>query len=218
MQNVLTLVLVLVLGLPALQLPWVLQGLASGPLSADAPRGLWSMGGLAGGVLTCLVLRRSSRMRFLTTLLHEVAHLSMALVLGTSPRSLSAGEQAGLFQYELGGPVPKVRAFFITIAPYFVSPLLVAPVVLALLLGATEDWRSGFLAWLLGICLTLPLAEIHPRQPDLRRYGLVPPILAAVWLWGALAALTLALMASSSASASFGLYPESWKLVGRFLQ
>ena len=123
MQYVFVALIVLALGLPALQLPTTLGALAADCVARE-PRALWAAGGLVAGLLASLWLRRSARMRFLTTLLHELSHLAVGLLLGTSPRSLSAGEQAGLFQYELRGPVPKLRAFFITVAPYWFSPLL----------------------------------------------------------------------------------------------
>ena len=212
MQHVVTLLLVLALGVPAQQLPVLLEPLARRALGGEA-QALWLTGGLVAGIVSCLGAKRSPRVRFLTVLLHEHAHLMMALLVGTSPRSLSAGEAAGLFRYDLRGPLPRVRAFFITVAPYWISPLWVAPIALALAAGPTAGLGRGALAWLLGVCLVLPLAEIHHRQPDLRRYGVVPPILASLWLWAGLAAVSLAVVSSGSLREAGRIVQGSWRVV-----
>lgn len=173
-------------------------------------RASWLLGGLLLGMMSLHWIRRFQRVQFLRVLLHEHAHLMLALLLGSSPRALSAGEEAGLFQYELTGPLPKVRAFFITIAPYWISPLLFSPLVLFPILRPDPGWSRGLLALLLGLSLALPLGEIHQKQPDLRRYGILPPIAAALWLWAATFVLSVSVADSGTLRAVARVYSATW--------
>ena len=211
MQHLITVVLVIFLGLPALVLPAAVQDLFRETMYGNL-RARWLLAGLLVGFLAFHFLRRSRRARFLRVLLHEHAHLMMALLLGCSPRSISAGEDAGLFQYEFGGPLPKVRAFFITIAPYWISLLFFSPLILFPILNPNGLTR-GLLAVLLGLSLALPLGEIHPRQTDLKNYALVPPILASLWLWSATFVLSVAVANSGSIRSVGRVYGIVWKLV-----
>ena len=213
MQLFLAAVIVAAVGCPALLFSEVVER----ALFRSLPANPWLGGALSAGVLTFVLAHRSSRLRFLSVLLHEHAHLLMALLLGTSPRSLNAGEAAGLFRYDLRGPLPKTRAFFITIAPYWLSPLWPLALLLILVAGPQRGWSLAALAWFLGLALTLPLGEIHPRQPDLRRYGLLPPILAALWLWAATAVLSLTLLETGSGTSMLRLYRRSWHLAAGWL-
>ncbi|MEM7349696.1 MAG: hypothetical protein AAF657_02745 [Acidobacteriota bacterium] len=213
MQLLFAALIVVAVGCPALLFPTVVER----SLFRSLPSNPYLGGALIAGVLTFVLAHRSARMRFLTVLLHEHAHLMMALLLGTSPRSLNAGEAAGLFQYDLRGPLPKTRAFFITIAPYWISPLWPLALLLIFVAGSQRGWGLAALAWLLGLALTLPLGEIHPRQPDLRRYGIVPPVLAALWLWAATTVLSLGVLESGSGSSVLAAYRRSWRLLTSWL-
>lgn len=207
-QHLLSAILVVLLGLPALGLPPIVQNLFRETMYGNQ-RARWLLGGLLVGFLAFHFLRRSRRVRFLRVLLHEHAHLMMALLLGCSPRSISAGEEAGLFQYEFGGLLPKVRAFFITIAPYWISLVLFSPLILFPILHPNGPTR-GLLAVLLGVALALPLGEIHPRQTDLKRYGLIPPIMASLWLWGATFVVSIAVANSGSIRSVVRVYAAAW--------
>jgi len=208
-QHLISAVLVLVLGLPALGMPSTVRNLyVQGMLDND--HASWLLGGLLVGMFSLHWLRRLKRVQFLQVLLHEHAHLMLALLLGSSPRSLSAGEEAGLFQYELRGPLPKVRTFFITIAPYWISPLLFSPLILFPILRPEPGWSRGLLALLLGLSLALPLGEIHQKQPDLRRYGLLPPIVAALWLWAATFVVSVAVANAGTLRAVARVYSAAW--------
>ena len=212
MQTLVSLFLVLLLGLPALLLPSVLLDLLALAKAANF-RALWLLAGLLVAILFFLIGRNGARARFLRVLLHEHAHLMMALLLGTSPNSLSANEGAGLFRYQLRGPLPAVRVFFITLAPYWISPLLFLPFLLFLTLDPGPGPVRGLLALLLGIALILPPGEIHPRQTDLKRYGLLPPILAALWLWAATVVVSLRIVHEGRLGATLEAYAAGWQRV-----
>lgn len=207
---------VLVVGAPALLLPETLRDLLRRSLSDHQPSA-WLLFGLLMGFVANHLLRRGQRFRFLKVWMHEHAHLMMALLLGTAPSSLSAGEESGLFRYRLGGFLPTARAFLITIAPYWISPLLFSPVLLLLIFDPSTNAVRFPLGILLGLALALPPGEIHPRQTDLKRYGLVLPIVAAGWLWAGTVTLSLWVVVGDSLRAAPRAYVATWELVSSWL-
>lgn len=176
-------------------------------LGRAEPFSMWLAGGLGVGIVLGFALRRLPRVSFLDTLQHELSHMVVALLLGAFPRSLSAEHGVGgNVRYELRGPLRGTRAFFIGIAPYWFSPLVLMAVVLSLVLPGRPGPPLGATACLLGISLALPLAQIHLQQPDLKRHGRVPSLVAALWLWGGLFAMTLGLARSGEIDSIWSAY------------
>ena len=203
---------VLLLGLPAIFLPFTVQGLLRESLSGHVPSA-WLLFGLLMGFMVYRLLQKGPRFRFFKVWMHEHAHLLMALILGTTPSSLSAGEESGLFRYRLSGPLPTAREFLISIAPYWFSPLLFSPLILLLIIESEASVVRFPLGILLGLALAMPPGEIHPRQTDLKRYGLVLPILAACWLWAATVSLSLLVVSNDSLGMVPRTYNIAWHIV-----
>ncbi len=144
---------------------------------------------VAGGVLLHRLLRR--RFRVLPILEHELAHALVAALLMGRILEIRAAEDGGHAVHTAGG----VRATFVRLAPYLLplAPLVVLPfrwVVRPELLPAWTAVYAG--AW--GYEAARVLADLHPRQPDLLRGGLLPSWVAVAacnalgWSWLALAA------------------------------
>jgi len=214
LERTLVAVLIAAVGLPAVELVGVGMRLIVGMLHVQG-RNPWIFTGLVAGAITFLQLRQNPRIRFLDTLQHEMTHVIAALVVGASPKSVSAMRGSGITHFELGGPARWARQFLITIAPYCISPILVLPVALAWALPGYERIPLLLLAGLFGIALVLPVAQLSPRQPDLRRYGLVPPLVAALWIWAATLVCTIELLDAESLRAIPRAYETAWyHLVG----
>ncbi|MCP4655578.1 MAG: hypothetical protein GY856_09190 [bacterium] len=216
LERLIVAVLIAAVGLPALELVDVGTRLVVGTLHVQG-RSPWIFTGLVAGAVTFLQLRQNPRIRFLDTLQHELTHVAAALVLGASPQSVSAMRGSGLTHFELGGPARWARQFLISIAPYCVSPVLLLPVTLAWALPGYERIVLLLVAGLFGFALVLPVAQLNLRQTDLRRYGLVPPLVAGLWVWAATFVCTIELLAAESIRAVPRAYETAWyHLVGMF--
>lgn len=209
LERLIVAVLIAAVGLPAIELIDAGSRLIVGMLHVQG-RNPWIFMGLVAGAVTFLQLRQNPRIRFLDTLQHELTHVVAALVLGASPKSVSAMRGSGLTHFELGGPARWSRHFLISIAPYCVSPVLVLPVALAWVLRDYERITLLLLAGLFGFALVLPVAQLNLRQSDLRRYGLVPPLVAALWVWAATLVCTLELLGAESMRAVPRAYETAW--------
>lgn len=200
--------LVFAAGLPALRLLDRLELLGLGVINGH-PRPLATAAGLGAGVVVFALAKRLPGFRFTTTLQHEMSHVVAALALGAFPRRLEASADGnGRTEVELRGPVPRLRGFLVAIAPYWFSPLLGTALSVAVSL-APGTWERFGGAVILGWALWAPLAQTDPRQPDLRRYGVVAPI-ASLWLWGAAAACGLTVLATGRLASVNALYRAGW--------
>ena len=210
MQTVVTAFVIALAGLPALLLPHVLDRLGLQVINGVG-HGCWLGAGLVAGALVLVLVRHHASVRFLATLQHEITHASAALLLGGRPVSLAAYRGSGSTRVELRGPLVAPRAFLVTIAPYWFSPIVLVPVVAALVLRSRDGLGLGVNACALGLGLAVPVSQISPGQPDLRHYALVPPLVAAAWLWSALAVITMTVVSSGTVSTVPGLYVAGFR-------
>jgi hypothetical protein len=65
--------------------------------------------------------------------------------------------------------------------------------------------------------LALPPGEIHFHQPDLKRYGLVLPILTAGWLWAATDSVSLLVVINDSLRIVPRTYSVAWQMASGLL-
>jgi hypothetical protein len=209
-------ILVCLLGLPTLTLGRFSTRLTS-QLLGGGSMAWWVFGGLVAGAFSFLVAKRNHRVAFLNTLQHELAHVGMAFLLGAVPRSLWAGlGSGGEIRYELRGPLRSARMFLIDVAPYWVSPFVAVPVLVALAFPPSPGPWLGALGWLLGVAVVLPLAQFHPRQTDLRKYFLIPPVGVALWLWMAVVVVALPATARGSLEPVLTTYAAGWETLVAF--
>ncbi len=183
-------------GMPAVLAPATAGRLFSRAL-ARHPEDLWVLGGALLGAIAYALARRTQRGRFVDTLQHELTHTMAALLLGASPTAVAAKTNEGVTSYRLSGPLAAVRSFLIGISPYWLSPIVLPPLLLAGLVRPRGAWL-GVVAAFVGVGLTAPLTQIDPRQSDLRRHVVVVAIAAALWLWTATTVVSLIVLRSAS--------------------
>lgn len=201
--------LVAAAGLPALLLLDRLELLALGVVNGH-PRPVATAAGLALALLLFAVSSQLPGFRFASTLQHELSHLVAAVALGARPRRLEASAAGGgRTEIELGGPLPRLRGFLVAIAPYWFSPLLGTALSVAVSVSPNAWGRFGG-AVVLGWALWAPLAQTSLDQPDLRRYGVVTPLVASLWLWAAAATCGLAVLSSGRFATVTSVYRSGW--------
>jgi len=210
-----TLAIVLVLGAPVLCAPLLVHELVR-LVVREHLRALCVLGGLVLGLSLPFGLRRTAAVRWLDTLQHELAHLCFALLLGASPKSLQVSHRGGEVAYTMSAQWLLPRKFLITIAPYVWSPLLVVPVALAFLVPSLHGVGLALTALALGCGLALPLAQVHPRQTDLKRYGFWPAVAGARWLWSAQATGRVLLLLHGSLGWLPGGIASGWHALAAF--
>lgn len=210
-QHVVTLVVVMLAGLPALGLVGAVdRAVVAAASGTSGPS--WLVGGAAAGAMAVLALRRHRRLRFALTLQHELAHAAAAVALGAAPCALQASPGAGRMQYQIDGPLRSTRMFLITVAPYWYSPLLVLPALILLAGPPGTAAPAAATGVVLGAALAAPLTQLGWGQPDLRRYLWVPAVAAAVWLWAATAAVALTL-ALDGLPAAVAAWADGWSVL-----
>lgn len=200
---------ILAAGLPALLLLDRLELLAVGLLNGQ-PRALATLGGLSFGLVLFAGFAQLPGFRFANSLHHELSHLAAAVVLLAQPRRLEASAAGlGRTEFELRGPLPRLRAFLVAIAPYWFSPVLGTALSAAVSLSP-NIWGRFAGAAVLGWALWSPLAQVSLRQSDLTRYGVVLPLAASLWLWAAAATCGLAVLASGKYASLGSIYRSGW--------
>lgn len=213
LSHLVTVAILLVAGLPTLtSVGFGARFIAQ--LTNLNPTTTWLGAGIVAGLATLFATRSIDKVIFLNNLQHELAHVAMALLLGALPRSLRADlVSGGEIQYQIRGPLRAPRMFLITLAPYVFSPLIVLPLLLSLATQPRPGLWLGVLGWLLGVALGLPLAQLHPRQPDLKRYAVIPPVIAALWMWSTVAVITIPVTARASLAPVPQAYAAGWAIL-----
>jgi hypothetical protein len=205
--------MVALLGMPALMAPTVWSRLASSALRGGEHSVSILVGFLIGGV-GYVAIRRFPVITFLDCLQHELSHLGVALALGCSPSELSIRGDGGNVGYTMAGYLGRTRAFLISIAPYWLSPMLILPLGLTFIPSASV-FMPAFISAIFGASLAAAVVQIDRRQPDLRKHGVVLPIIAALWLWTGLGAIECSIMMSGTVRVVPTMYRQSWNAIGR---
>lgn len=211
MQLVVVVVLLVLIGLPALLLPTAVVDLLREALAGGSTARLV----LAGGVIALAAwagLRAAAWFRFFAAFQHETSHLIFALLMGGSPVGFRSWRGGGRLDYELGGAVTKARRFVIAIAPYWFSPLVLAPLVLIAILPRQSGLALVVLAATAVLALVLAVTQVDTRQPDLRLHGVTVSTLVALWLWAALVVVVLAVLEVGTLRVIPHLYSTAWSL------
>lgn len=193
MSRGLSVVGIVLAGLPALMLPGAVLHLVQHALAGD-PRSALVAAGLFIGAGACKGLVPL----FWRVLHHELAHAAAAVAVGVRPTSLHVSGSRGHVCFVQSGSGGWARQFLIAIAPHAISPLTVVLACLAVTMPSTDPAVRAVLAGLSGAAIAAPVLEIHPGQADLQRYGVWPATAAALWLWAAGTALLVRALIDAS--------------------
>lgn len=121
--------------------------------------------GFVAGALLWLILSR--KLAFFATFEHELTHLIFSILMFQRPRSFYASERKGHVACESGN-------FLDGLAPYFFptfSYVLIG--VYPLLRSSAHTVFYPLLGFFTGFHLVSNIMEFEPRQPDIRKGGLV---------------------------------------------
>jgi hypothetical protein len=171
--------------------------------------------GCAGGAAAGVLGRWVPGLRFLDTLCHELSHATWAFLVGGSVDSLHASaNDGGHTRSVLPRSFQSLRAFLVTIAPYWFCPLI--PLVVVWLL-AVEPLRGDALlasAAAFGFLIVQPLLQWGVGQSDLRAYRFIAPIAVAGCLLTGVFTLGLGALAAGGSRGFQAVYVASFRTAG----